>query len=131
MANKSYEQLLFNAIKNGQNPVKSVYDIWLELGYEGTPQDFLDSLKGTSPVVVRNTTILTADWVVSGDIYKATIKNSNITDNNVVNVNFTSDTLNDAIVSGVLGYTVSINGGFEIYSNFKPTANLVIDYAII
>lgn len=48
MANKSYEELLFNSIKNGQQSVKSVYDIWLELGNTGTPQDFLDSLKGKS-----------------------------------------------------------------------------------
>lgn len=48
MANKSYEELLFNSIKNGQITVKSVYDIWLELGNTGTPQDFLDSLKGKS-----------------------------------------------------------------------------------
>ena len=48
MATKSYEELLFNSIKNGQQSVKSVYDIWLELGNTGTPQDFLDSLKGKS-----------------------------------------------------------------------------------
>lgn len=48
MANKSYEELLFNSIKNGQQTVKSVYDIWLEVGNTGTPQDFLDSLKGKS-----------------------------------------------------------------------------------
>ena len=45
---KSYEELLFNSIKNGQQTVKSVYDIWLELGNTGTPQDFLNSLKGKS-----------------------------------------------------------------------------------
>lgn len=48
MANMSYEQMLFNSIKNGQQSVKSVYDIWLELGNTGSPQDFLDSLKGKS-----------------------------------------------------------------------------------
>ena len=48
MANKSYEELLFNSIKNGQKTVKSVYDIWLELGNTGTPQDFINSLKGKS-----------------------------------------------------------------------------------
>ena len=48
MGNVSYEQLLFNSIKNGQQSVKSVYDIWLSLGNTGTPQDFLDSLKGKS-----------------------------------------------------------------------------------
>ena len=48
MANKSYEELLFNSIKNGQQSVKSVYDIWLELGNTGTPQDFIESLRGKS-----------------------------------------------------------------------------------
>ena len=48
MSNVSYEEMLFNSIKNGQNPVKSVYDIWLELGNTGTPEDFLNSLKGKS-----------------------------------------------------------------------------------
>ena len=48
MANKTYEELLFNSIKNGQQSVKSVYDIWLELGNTGTPQDFIDSLRGKS-----------------------------------------------------------------------------------
>ena len=48
MGNISYEQLLFNAIKNGQQNVRSVYDIWLSLGNTGSSQDFLDSLKGDS-----------------------------------------------------------------------------------
>ena len=48
MATKSYEELLFNSIKNGQQSVKSVYDIWLELGNTGTPQDFIESLRGKS-----------------------------------------------------------------------------------
>lgn len=41
----SFEELLFTAIKNAAS-AKSVYDIWLELGNTGTPQDFIDSLKG-------------------------------------------------------------------------------------
>ena len=48
MGNKTYEELLFNSIKNGQQSVKSVYDIWLELGNTGTPQEFIDSLRGKS-----------------------------------------------------------------------------------
>ena len=48
MAAKSFEELMFNSIKNGQQSVKSVYDIWLELGNTGTPQDFINSLKGKS-----------------------------------------------------------------------------------
>ena len=48
MANMTYEELLFNSIKNGQQSVKSVYDIWLELGNTGTPQDFIESLRGKS-----------------------------------------------------------------------------------
>lgn len=46
--NKSLEELLFNSIKNGQQSVKSVYDIWLELGNTGTPQEFIESLRGKS-----------------------------------------------------------------------------------
>lgn len=48
MANVSYEQLLFNALKNGQTTLRSTYDVWLSIGNVGTPQDFLDSLKGDS-----------------------------------------------------------------------------------
>lgn len=129
MANVSYEQLLFNAIKNGQEPVKSVYDIWLSLGNTGTPQDFLDSLKGAGAVVVSGVTIPTTTWVLSEGIYKATITNEGITANDVVNVNYTD--VPSAINSGVLGFTNTIDGGFEIYSNFLPTTDLVIDYSII
>ena len=130
MANKTYEELLFTAIKNGQT-AKSVYDIWLELGNTGTPADFLNSLKGVTPVVVNGATIAPADWVEFEGIYKATIPNSLLTANSVVNVNFQAESLNEAINSGVLGYTNTIDGAFEIYSNFKPTANLVIDYVMI
>lgn len=130
MANVSYEQLLFNAIKNGQT-AKSVYDIWLELGNTGTPQDFLDSLKGVSAIVVNGVTITATSWILSDGIYKAIISNENITSNSVVNVSFDSTSLNTAINSGVLGYTNSIDGAFEIFSNFLPTSNLIIDYTII
>lgn len=129
MANVSYEQLLFNAIKNGQEPVKSVYDIWLSLGNTGTPQDFLDSLKGAGAVVVSGVTIPTTAWVLSEGIYKATITNEDITANDVVNVNYLD--VPAAVSSGVVGFTNTIDGGFEIYSNFLPTTDLVIDYSII
>lgn len=46
--NTFLEELLFNSIKNGQQPVRSVYDIWLDLGNTGTPQDFIESLRGKS-----------------------------------------------------------------------------------
>ena len=131
MANVSYEQLLFNAIKNGQEPVKSVYDIWLSLGNTGSAQDFMDSLKGTSAIVVSDVTIPTSSWMFYDGIYKAIINHAGITSNSVVNINFTKDSINNAINSGVLGYTNTIEGGFEIYSNFLPTMDLVIDYSII
>lgn len=130
MANKTYEELLFTAMKNGQT-AKSVYDMWLEMGNTGTPQDFLDSLKGTSATTVRGATILTTDWVASGSIYKVTIADENVTADSVVNVNFDAASINAAINSGVLGYTSSIDGAFEIYSNFQPSSDLVIDYAVI
>ena len=130
MANKSYEELLFTAVKNGQT-AKSVYDIWLELGNTGTPQDFLDSLKGSSATTVRGTTIPASVWVANGNIYKAVISDENVTSNSVVNVNFDTASINAAINSGVLGYTNSIDGAFEIYSNFQPSLDLVIDYAVI
>lgn len=129
MANVSYEQLLFNAIKNGQEPVKSIYDIWLSLGNTGSAQDFLNSLKGAGVVVVKEVTIGSSDWVIYNGKYKATIVNENITANDVVNVNFRD--IPTAINNGVLGYSNTIDGGFEIYSNFLPTENLVIDYGIV
>lgn len=48
MVNMTYETMLFNAIKNGQTELRSVYDIWLALGNVGTAQDFIDTLKGES-----------------------------------------------------------------------------------
>lgn len=129
MANVSYEQLLFNAIKNGQEPVKSVYDIWISLGNSGTPQDFIDSLKGVGATTVNNVTIPTSAWVLSNGMYKATVSNENITANDVVNVNYLD--VPTAINNGVLGYSNTIDGGFEIYSNFLPTVALVINYSII
>ena len=134
MGNISYEKALFNAIKNGQVSVKSVYDIWLEVGNTGTPQDFLDSLKGDpgmSAIVVNGHTIATSDWVLTDGIYKATIGDANVTANSVVNVNFNATSIDAAINSGVLGYTNSIDGAFEIFSNFLPVSDLVIDYSIV
>lgn len=130
MANMSYEQLLFNAIKNGQGS-KSVYDLWLELGNEGTPQDFINSLKGASATIRKGLPIYKEDWVYSDGIYKAVVLNEEITENSVVNVNFGASSINYAIDCGVLGYTSSFDGGFEIYANFLPDSTLLIDYAII
>lgn len=127
----SYEQMLFTAIKNGQQTVKSVYDLWIELGNTGTPQDFLDSLKGSSATPVKGVSIAIADWVSYNGIYKATVTNADITADDVVNVAFTGASIDNAIIAGVLGYTNTIAGGFELYSNFKPTVALTIDYAII
>lgn len=127
----SFETLLFNAIKNGQIPPKSTYDIWLEAGFTGTPRDFLDSLKGTAAEVVSGVVIKPEDWVSYDGIYKATILNEDITLNDVVNVNFTEISLAAAVNSGVLGYTNTVTGGFELYSNFQPVEDLVINYSII
>lgn len=131
MANySSFEELFFNAIKNGAS-AKSVYDLWIELGNTGTPQDFINSLKGLSADVKQNVSIAASAWVASGDIYKATITDTAIKSSDVVNVNFINTSLQDAIDAGVLGYTVSTNGSFDIYSNYLPTKSLVFNYAVI
>lgn len=129
MSTKSYEALLFNSIKNGQKEIRSVYDIWLELGNTGTAEDFINSLKGTSATVIKDITIEASSWVSSDGIYKTTITNDNISSDDVVNVDFKS--ISDIISNGILGYTNSIDGGFEIYSNFQPSTDIMIDYVII
>ena len=131
MGNLSYEQLLFNAIKNGQVKIRSLYDIWLELGNTGTPQDFIDSLKGSSATPITGVVIPISDWVSTNGIYKATVTNSAITESDIVNVSFTAASVQNAILAGVLGFTNTIAGGFELYSNFKPDVDLTINYAII
>lgn len=131
MANANFERLLFNSIKYGQQPVRSVYDIWLDLGNTGTPQDFIDSLKGAGANKISGVTIPASSWVLSEGLYKATISNADITADDIVNLNFTGNSIKNAVNNGVLGYTNTINGGFEIYSNFQPTVDLVIDYSVI
>lgn len=130
----SFEKKLFNAIKNGQKALLSTYDIWKQIGNTGSEQDFIASLKGeegTHAIVVNNVTIHAASWVSYNGIYKYTVSDSNILDTDVINVNFSSDSIDAAITSGVLGFTNSISGGFELFSNFLPSSDLVIDYAII
>lgn len=127
----SYEQLLFNAIKNGQTG-KSVYDIWLEIGNTGTPQDFLDSLK--TPSIIGASTILTTSWIFADDVYKVIISDENATVDSVVSVNFDVSSIKAILSSnsnGNIGYVNPIDGGFEIYSSFSPTTDLRIRYSII
>ena len=155
MANKRYEELLFTALKNGQVAPKSVYDIWLELGNEGNPQAFLDSLKGdpgeagpkgeqgpegpagpqgkdgVSAIIVKGIILLASGWIFTDGLYKITVPNADITENSIVNLKFVPASINNAINNGVLGYTTTINGAFEIYANFQPSTDLTIDYAII
>lgn len=137
MANTSYEALLFRAIKHGQVPAKSTYDIWLELGNEGTPQDFLEYIKGdpgtpgSAAIPVNDVTIAVDDWLSYNGIYKAFIPYEGMTADDIVNVNFHKESVQEAINSGVLGYTDTIEGGFELYSNFKPTTDLIIDYSVV
>ena len=47
---------------------KSAYEIWLEQGYEGTPQDFLNSLKGTAGTVFQGAKSSASDAGTFGDI---------------------------------------------------------------
>lgn len=132
MSNLSYEERLFNAIKNGQATVKSVYDIWLELGNEGTAQDFLDTLKGSTARVISNVTVPASGWsLLPNGLYKTTLTDETITAKDVINVEFNVESIIDATNSGVLGYTNSVDGGFELFSNFAPTMDLLIDYAVI
>lgn len=132
MSNLSYEERLFNAIKNGQAAVKSVYDIWLELGNQGTADEFLNSLKGTTATVVKDVTIPTSAWTLQPDgLYYARVNNANIAATNVVNVSFHLGSILDAANTGVLGYTNTFDGGFDLFANFASTKNLVMDYAII
>lgn len=131
MYNASYEKLLFNAIKNGQLAPKSTYDIWLELGNEGGPEEFLNTLKGTHATIVKNKTIVADSWKLNEGLYKTTIEDENITSDDIINVNFSSESISEAVDSGILGYTISIESGFELFSNFKPTSDLIIDYSII
>lgn len=131
MANASFEKKLFNALKYGQIEPKSIYDMWLDLGNEGTVEDFLNTLKATVEVK-KNVTVRIEDWQSYGnDIYKATINNELIKEDNVVTVNFISTDLSDAINSGVLpGYVNTIDGAFEIFANKIPDIDLLIDYVI-
>ena len=46
MPNISFEKKLFNALKYGQVKPKSIYDMWLDLGNEGTVEEFIESLRG-------------------------------------------------------------------------------------
>lgn len=127
----SYESRLFKAIKNGQTAPKSNYDLWKDLGNEGDAQAYLDSLKGAGTITFKGITVPTSIWVSTEGIYKATIANEDITENDVVNMNFTTESLSTAIQAGILGYTNTVAGGFEIFSNFLPSSDLVIDYAVI
>ena len=132
MSNLSYEEQLFNAIKNGQVTVKSVYDIWLELGNVGTPQDFINSLKGTTATVVKDVTVPASAWTLQPDgLYYARIYNESIAATNVVNISFHLGSILDAANTGVLGYTNTFDGGFDLFANFASTKDLLMDYAII
>jgi hypothetical protein len=127
MANASYEKKLFNALKYGQIEPKSIYDMWLEVGNEGTVEDFLKTLKATVDIK-KGVTIRVEEWILYNGIYKATIHDDLIKEDNVVTVNFTSI---DAINSGVLpGYVNTIDGSFEIFANKIPDIELSIDYII-
>ena len=47
---------------------KSAYEIWLDQGYEGTEQDFLNSLKGTAGNVFEGAKSSASDAGTFGDI---------------------------------------------------------------
>lgn len=54
-------------IKITGNQGKSAYEVWLELGNEGTPQDFIDSLKGEpGDGITINGLNYVGDWEVLG-----------------------------------------------------------------
>lgn len=68
---KARPRLKFTVTENGTAigpPGKSAYDIWLDEGYEGTEQDFLNSLKGTAGNVFEGARSSANDAGTFGDI---------------------------------------------------------------
>lgn len=130
MANYSFEEIQFDALKKSKSP-RTIYDMWLSLGNTGGPEKFLDSLKGAHALIKNNVTIPSSAWVLTNGVYVTNITDTDIKSTHVVNVNFAADSINTAINFGILGYTNSVDGAFQMFSNFQPTSNLVIDYAII
>ena len=64
-------RIKFTVTENGTAigpPGKSAYEIWLEQGYEGTEQDFLNSLKGTAGNVFEGARSSANDAGTFGDI---------------------------------------------------------------
>jgi len=68
---KARPRIKFTVTENGTAigpPGKSSYQVWLDQGYQGTEQDFLNSLKGTAGNVFEGAKSSATDAGTFGDI---------------------------------------------------------------
>jgi len=81
---------------------------------------------------ITNAVFTVANWVLDSSLnkYKYVYSNANITTATVVNVMFTLTSLSYANAAGVQQEVIEGNGTITLYSNSKPTADLVGDILI-
>lgn len=88
-------------------------------------------LEKQSDLFYKNQTITSAIWVQSGAYYVANISNAYVTENDIVNVNFSLGSISEVEKAEILGVTDSYNGGFNLYARVKPTTSITFDYVVM
>ena len=111
---------------------KSAYQTWLDLGNEGTEEDFINSLIVYQTKVVNDINISTDDWVTNQDGFcEAIVVDTDVTSKNVVNLNFHYSTTSSVIQNDIKSYTSPFDGGFKVFAKSLPSSDIVINYCIL
>lgn len=94
-------------------------------------EDLADEVDRQRNLINKDVSISTLGWSQDGDYYSIRISDDNVTENDVVNVNFKLQSMSVVSDAEVLGLTESYNGYFKIFAVNKPTTYIYFDYIVI
>lgn len=106
---------------------KSAYEMAVDNGFEGTEEEWLESLREPARIIFGTAIIRADKWAETDSRFAVEINNSKITNKSVVVFN----TINNPVANGEIdGIVTVVNGKFIITSNTAIDVDLTIRYAV-
>ena len=92
--------------------------------------DQVAELNRLKNVVVKGYNARSSGWAQDGSYKSYTITDSNISESDIVKVNFDIDSYEKARTAQVLGTTKCLNGSVKLYAKTAPDSDLTLDYIV-
>lgn len=108
-------------------------DVAYLVGYNGLENVKIDPallVGGSSPVKLTSQTLLASSWIISGNYYIYSFSNVNVTTSCDVSVTPQNESYLTAYNAQVLPFVGVALGVATFYSQFPPSADIVVDIVI-